>query len=180
LLENPKGNGDYQLKHSVERELAAILDRLREHILSEASRLAEGAPIRLDDLQAAYSHLGFPSREIENAQAIITRTLRENRVIEWVAYGMALVLFSVGIVLLLVGAFGSPDVYRITCIVSGSVVELLLLLPFRFAVNCRRHNIAIRMLGILIDRVDDPKKLTTVLKETFLAIVVGNVPAEPR
>lgn len=179
-MKNAKGNDDYLLKPGVEGELNRILERLRHELLARARALAKGDRIGFDDLGQAYSALGYPNREIENAQTIITRTLRENRVTEWVAYGMALVLFSVGIVLLLVGAFGSQDVYRISCIVSGSVVELLLLLPFRFAVNCRRHNIAIRMLGILLDRVDDPKKLTTILKATFLAVVVGNAPVQPR
>ena len=179
-MENAKDNDAYPLKRSAQRELHRILDELEDLLVARARSFAEGRPIGPDDLGQAYSVLGYPNREIENAQMTITRTLRENRVTEWVAYSMALVLFSVGIVLLLVGAFGSPDVYRVSCIISGSVVEMLLLLPFRFAVNCRRHNIAIRMLGILLDRVDDPKKLTTILKNTFLAVVVGNAPAQPK
>ena len=94
---------------------------------------------------------------------------------------MALLFFVAGMVLLGVGVFGSQDVgYRITSLVSGSVVELLLILPFRFAINTRRHNIAIRMLGILIDRTDDPKKLSAILKETFATIVTGNVNVDSR
>jgi len=179
-MKDPNPSDEPQLDERAQRELTRITGELRRLLLDRAGRLAEGRRITADDLDQAYSQLGFPNRELEDAQAIITRTLRENRVSEWVAYVMALVLFSLGIVLLLAGVFGSQDVtYRITSIVSGSVVELLLLVPFRWAINCRRHNIAIRMLGILIDRVDDPKKLTTLLKDTFLAVVVGNVPQDP-
>jgi hypothetical protein len=68
----------------------------------------------------------------------------------------------------------------VTGIVGGSVFELLILVPFRFAINSRKHNIAIRMLGILLDKVDDPQKLTAVLKETWLVVVVGKMPAGPK
>ena len=34
-------------------------------------------------------------------------------------------------------------------ICGGSVVEVLILMPFRFAINSRRHNIALRMLGLI-------------------------------
>jgi len=88
---------------------------------------------------------------------------------------MAAAMFVFGLALLCIGIFADDSAtYRVASIVGGSVVELLLLLPLRFAINSRRHNIAIRMLGILLDRVDDPKKLSTLLKDTFLAVVFGN------
>ena len=55
---------------------------------------------------------------------------------------------------------------------AGSIVELLILIPFRFAINSRRHNISLRMLGLIINRVDDPKKLAPLLKDTFLSVVL--------
>jgi hypothetical protein len=46
-------------------------------------------------------------------------------------------------------------------------------MPFRFVINSRRHNIALRMLGLILNRVDDPKKVAPLLKDTFLAVVLG-------
>jgi hypothetical protein len=179
-MESLQPDDDYQLKAGTEKELARITADFRRLLIREAKRLG-GNDFNPDDLETAYYRLGLPNRETEDAQTIITRTLKENRVNEWVAYGMALTLFLTGIVLLGAGVFGSQDTaYRITSIISGSIVELLLLLPFRFATNCRRHNIAIRMLGILIDRIDDPKKLAAVLKDTFLAVVTGKINVDSR
>jgi len=120
-------------------------------------------------------------KSILDAQAIISQTLRENRAFEWVSYAMALSLFVLGIILVGVGVFaGKGATYSVTSIVGGAVFELLILVPFRFAVNSRKHNIAIRMLGILLDKVDDPRKLTAVLQDTFLAVVVGKLPTGPK
>jgi len=60
--------------------------------------------------------------------------------------------------------------------ISGSVLETLLLMPLRLAINCRRQNIAIRMIGMLIDKVHDPKKLSSLLSQVFRAVVVGDLP----
>jgi hypothetical protein len=86
---------------------------------------------------------------------------------------MAVILFVFGLILLSVGLVNGDLATRVGCLVGGSVVELLILIPFRFAVNSRRHNIAMRMLGLIINRVDDPKKLAPLLKDTFLAVVLG-------
>ena len=99
--------------------------------------------------------------------------MKENRIIEWVSYVMAVILFVFGLVLLSIGALGGDVATRVGCLLGGSIVELLILVPFRFAINSRRHNIALRMLGLIINRVDDPKKLAPLLKDTFLAVVVG-------
>jgi hypothetical protein len=86
---------------------------------------------------------------------------------------MAIILFVFGLVLLSVGVALGDTATRIGAFAAGSIVELLILIPFRFAINSRRHNIALRMLGLIINRVDDPKKLAPLLKDTFLAVVLG-------
>jgi len=180
-MENAQTDSDYQLRKGADKALARILAEFRRLLVAQAKRRSGEEGIEPCDLEDAYGRLGFPNRALADAQTIITQTLRENRVGEWVAYVMALLLFLAGMVLLGVGVFGSQDVaYRITSLISGSVVEMLLILPFRFASNTRRHNIAIRMLGILIDRTDDPKKLAAILKDTFATVVTGNVNVDPR
>ncbi|MEX0715248.1 MAG: hypothetical protein WD066_01605 [Planctomycetaceae bacterium] len=118
----------------------------------------------------------FPNPETSrfaDAQAVISQALRENKVVVCVSYGMAVVLFLFGLVLLGMGVAHHDTGTRIGAFIGGSIVESLILIPFRFAINSRRHNIALRMLGIVLDRVDDPAKAAPLLKETFLAVVLG-------
>lgn len=172
-----KSPEELPLEPEVEAELKKVLSDVRDLLLSKASYFARGRAIDREDIGHAYELLGFPDRAIQDAQTIITQTLRENRMVECGAYGMALVMFATGIALLCAGVFGSPDLsLRVTSLVAGSLLETLLFLPVRLAINSRRHNIAIRMLGILLDRVHDPKKLGAALNETFLAVVLGRVP----
>ncbi len=182
MMGKPKGE-DIRLDSRAEETLSHFVSRLRELLIDEASKAAGRRPIESNDLEEAYivvtsRHL---DKSILDAQAIISQTLRENRAFEWVSYAMALSLFLLGIILVGVGIFsGKGAAYSVTSIVGGALFELLILIPFRFAVNSRKHNIAIRMLGILLDRVDDPRKLTAVLQDTFLAVVVGKMPAGPK
>ena len=166
------------------RAFQELVGDLREALLREAAKRSTDGHITEEDLVAAYRVLSFPSKEaiqFADAQAIISQALRENRLIEWVSYGMAIVLFIFGLVLLSVGAIASDTTTRAGCLAAGSIVELLILVPFRFAINSRRHNIALRMLGLILNRVDDPKKLAALLKDTFLLVVLGkaqfNVPS---
>jgi len=157
------------------QEFAALM---REALLKEASSLSPTEHISEDDLNAAYKALNFPTKDslrIADAQAIISQALRENRVIEWVSYGMAIVLFLFGLALLAVGTVANNSLAQVGFLAAGSIVELLILMPLRFAINSRRHNIALRMLGIVLNRVDDPKILARLLKDTFLSVVLGKV-----
>ncbi len=165
-------SGEYQLDPEADAAVDEVVQQFRGLLISETRKLAVGEPLHPQHLEDAYRNLMRP--RLGEAQATISQTLRENRVIEFISYGMASVLFLFGLVLLAIGVVGDDAVaFRVASIAGGSVVELLLLLPLRFAMNSRRHNIAIRMLGILLDRVDDPKKLSTLLKDTFLAVVLG-------
>ncbi len=166
-----------QLDPSAEETFEDLVANLREALFSEAQRTAVGGRISDDDLVTAYKRLSYPSKDslqFGDAQSVISQALKENRVVEWVSYVMALILFVFGLILLTLGAVSGDVATRVGYLFSGSIVELLILVPFRFAINSRRHNIALRMLGLIINRVDDPKKLSPLLKETFLAVVVGN------
>jgi hypothetical protein len=165
------------LDPSAEKAIRQLSSDLTDALLGEASRIAEGASINDDDLYQAYRRLCFPSKDsiqFADAQAVISQALRENRNLEWVSYGMAVTLFFFGLLLLALGAFKDDVGTRIGCLISGSIVQLLILIPFRFAINSRRHNIALRMLGMVINSVADPKKLSPLLRETFMAVILGS------
>ncbi len=175
-MSEPSQNPERLLDPSANKAFQQLVADLREILLAEAHRTAVGGRITDEDLYTAYTRLTFPTKDsiqFADAQTVISQALQENRVIEWVSYGMAVILFVFGLILLSVGLVNGDIATRVGCLVGGSVVELLILIPFRFAVNSRRHNIAMRMLGLIINRVDDPKKLAPLLKDTFLAVVLG-------
>ncbi len=171
-----KDNLGKPLDPAAERALAELFRDLRRALISRASELSIADTLTDDDLHLAYQRFGFPDRDalrFADSQAVISQALRENQAIEWISYGMAIVLFVFGLTLLGFGiAYGDVAV-RIGAFFGGSIVELLILIPFRFAINSRKHNIALRMLGIILNRVDDPKKVAALLKDTFLAVVLG-------
>ena len=176
-MSEPSKNPERLLDPSANEAFQELVSDLREALLSEAQRTSVGGRITDEDLLLAYKRLEYPTKDslqFADAQAVISHALKENRIIEWLAYVMALILFGFGLILLSVGAVNSDVATRVGCLFSGSIVELLILVPFRFAINSRRHNIALRMLGLIINRVDDPKKLAPLLKETFLSVVLGN------
>jgi len=158
------------------RALAQLVGDLRRSLLVEANRTSTENLIREEDLVAAYKRLQFPPRSalrFADAQEVISQALRENQIIEWISYGMAVILFVSGLALLGFGVAHSDIATRTGAFVGGSIIELLILIPFRFAINSRRHNIALRMLGLILNRVDDPKSVAPLLKETFIAVVLG-------
>lgn len=175
-MSEPNKNPEALLDPSATKALQELASELREALLSEAAKFSREGRITDEDLALAYKRLSFPSRDamaFDNAQAVISQALRENRVIEWVSYAMAVVLFVFGLGLMSFGVANGDIATRIGCIISGSIIELLILIPFRFAINSRRHNIAMRMLGLIINRVDDPKKLAPLLRDTFMSVVLG-------
>jgi len=175
-MSEPSKNPERLLDPSVNEAFQGLVADLREALLSEAQRTSVGGRITDDDLLLAYTRLSYPTKnslQFADAQAVISQALKENRTIECVSYVMAVILFGFGLVLLSVGAINSDVATRVGCPLGGSIVELLILVPIRFAIKSRRHNIALRMLGLIINRVDDPKKLAALLKGTFLSVVLG-------
>jgi hypothetical protein len=175
-VEDTSCNLGKPLDPSARKALPQLVSDLREALIVEAGRVSEVEYITADDLLWAYKRLSLPNKDslqFADAQAVISQALQENRFLELVSYGMAIVLFVIGLILLIFGVVHNNDAVRIGAFIGGSLVEVLILIPFRFAINSRRHNIALRMLGLIINRVDDPKKLAPLLKDTFLAVVIG-------
>jgi len=176
----PLENVESRLDPDANRQLSNALDALRRHIVADAAKLApKGVAISEDDVHAAYtSVLGRTpeSTVVGDAQATISQALKENQVVEWVSYCMAITWFLVGLALLLIGALTADVPTRLGFLSGGTIVQLLILAPVRIAMNSRRHNIAIRMLGIILSRVQDPKDLAPLLKESFLRVVLGVQP----
>ncbi len=166
------------------RALPDLVAHLRDDLLREAARLSAGNPVTADELHCAYSQFSFSrprDNPVADAQLIVSRALRENRAVEWGSYGMALVLFIFGLVLLSLGVVHSDIGIRTGALLSGSVAEVLILLPFRFAINSRRHNIALRMLGYVLSfSQHDGKVAAALLKDTFVAVVLGESPMSAR
>lgn len=163
------------LDPSATKAIQELLAGVRTNLLLEAARLSDDQAITSEHLWEAYQRLCLPDKgrlQWVDAQAIISTALSENRKFEWLACGMAILLFVFGLTLLSVGILDSDVATRAAALIGGSIAELLILLPFRVVINSRQ-NIALRMLGIVINRVDDPKKLAPLLKDTFLAVVLN-------
>lgn len=161
-------------------DLQTIIEDFRELLLYHANQKSEGDRITAQNLRDVSEQMKGLNRELRDglrasadAQAVISVALKENKFVEWISYIMALILFAFGLFLLWKGATDSDVSTRIGTLISGSIIELLILIPFRFAINSRRHNIALRMLGIILDRVTDPKKVAPLLKDTFMGVVLG-------
>lgn len=172
----PADNLGKPLDTSANRALAGLVSSLRDALVLEAIRLSSDSHVTDVDLYQAYQRLSYPNKDslaFADAQAVISQALSENRTFELISYGMAIVLFVFGLVLLGAGVASADAATRVGALFSGSIVELLILIPFRFAINSRRHNIALRMLGLILNRVDDPKKVAPLLKDTFVAVVLG-------
>lgn len=134
-----------QLEASGAKVLPDLVVRLREDLLREAARLSAGGPITEDELQSAYQRISLadpPDDPVADVQLVVSRALRENRMVERVSYAMAVILFVYGLVLLSLGVAHGDIGTRVGALASGSLVELLILIPFRVAINSRRHNIA--------------------------------------
>jgi hypothetical protein len=174
--ESTTENLEERLDPGASKALRQLRTDLYEALLAEARRLSEANAITEDDVYRAYQRLSFPDRNslaFADAQSVVSQALRENRAFEWVSYGMAVVLFLFGLVLLGAGVVSGDVATRVGALFGGSIVEILILIPFRIIVNSRRQNIALRMLGVILNRVHDPKKVAPLLKDTFLAVVLG-------
>ena len=170
-----QSSGGPPLDRDADEVLLKLVARFRDTLIEQTYERVGAQQTSAADLEETYNQILHSHRATrQDVQSIISTAFRENRVIEWVAYGMALTLFSVGIVFLCAGVFGS-ETARISGIVGGTVSELLLLGPLRYASNSRRHNIAIRMLGAVLEKVDDPNAFADLLKEFFSVIVTGKI-----
>ncbi len=159
------------LSQAAHEALDEAVNELTNIVDSKARQFSKADVVTADDIHHALKWLSFPDERFADAQKIVARALDENRRLEWASYGIAVVLFLFGLVLLVIGAAFGDSAARSGALFSGSIVEMLILMPFRVIVNSRRENIALNMLGIILDRVDDPQKLATLLLR-FLSVYI--------
>ncbi len=157
------------------KELDEVLRELRDRLKAKSSLLSRTGTVSAYDVRRAYDEFTSEKRspKFADAQKIVSQALDENRRLERLSYRMAVVFFLSGLAILIAGVAFGDSAARSGALFSGSIVEMLILMPFRVIVNSRRENIALNMLGIILDRVDDPKKLATLLLR-FLAIYVDS------
>jgi hypothetical protein len=170
---------DFRLEVRAEETLSRFVSHTKKLLVDKAVEIAGGRPVEPDDLEEAYATITGRQvdKSIGDAKAIISWALRENRTFIGVSYTMALSLLLLGIIVVVAGIFyGVGATYRVSSIVGGMLFALLALIPFKFAANSHKHTLAIRMLGVLLDRVDDPRKLAGVLNDTLGAVVVRKTP----
>jgi hypothetical protein len=165
-----KGNA-FQFDARAEETLSRFVSHFKKLLVDEATKTANGQPVEPDDLEEAYA--AITGRQVDkstvDAQAIISWALRENRTFEGISYAMTFSLLLVGIIVVVAGIFsGVGATYSVSSLVGGILFALLAFIPFKFAVNSHKHTLAIRMLGVLLERVDDPRKLAAVLQDTLL------------
>jgi hypothetical protein len=146
-----------------EDAIRVLVEEFRHRLEEEALEI-KGARkatwVSATHVRTAYRRLTTPAGGRTDAQKLITTAFQENRFVEWTGYGMALVLFLLGVSLLVYAVIGPVEVAgRVASLVGGSVAELVLVIPLRFSINARRHNFALRILGLMLDQVDDPSLL---------------------
>jgi hypothetical protein len=173
--ELPLNNLEKQLDPAALQASLQYRDALYEELLAKAQAISRASRITADEVHCAYWQIVYPNKEMRpfaDSQVYISQALEENRGAERIAFSMAMALFLVGLVAIGMGIAQGDAAVRLANFFGGTIVELLVLVPFRFVVNSRRHNISIRMLGILLEGVDDPKKVAAMLKQMFPAIVL--------
>jgi hypothetical protein len=109
---------------AADRALQELVSDFQETLVGKASNLSTGDSVTEHDLYKAYEGLAYPSKEslqFADAQAVISQALRENRAIEWISYGMALVLFVFGLILLTVGIVHGDPGTRVGSFFGGSI-----------------------------------------------------------
>jgi hypothetical protein len=168
------------LEREAEDTFQQLLAGFRVLLVDTANEIAENTPANREHYEAAYRRLIPPDKRWRDAaQANITKALKDNRVIEVGCYLAALVLFTLGIVLIVYCVFSeNVSVERVVGVVAGSVSNVLLYIPMRFAINARKNNIAIRLLGYFLDRVDDPQLMAESVRRLIGEVLPGSASGE--
>lgn len=161
----PEADNPFSYEMHTKERLDELGKQFESLLLAQASRSAPGRPIGTNDLDEAYRELITTDREsFRDAQGIISRAIRENRVGERLAYGMTTSLFALGLILLVIGAWHG----QVASVLAGSIVELLFPFPLRTAVSIREENLRMRVLGMMIDKGGDARTMASILKNTLM------------
>lgn len=146
---------------------------IERSLISEAARHAEGGLITVEHLDLAAKPLLIPEfdrgqfatklkQNVRRSQAksVVERSIARNRPYELLALGMSVALFMLALFLLLWAAVDAQNTTPVTArLLGGMSCVGLLLIPFRYAVEIRRHNMALQLLGHLLDQTDDDQQL---------------------
>jgi hypothetical protein len=153
----------------IDEVLMSFVDQFRDQLAQESRRLAAKDSVEVNAAHVMTANENLTQRDSvarRDSQAVISTAFQENQMAEWLSYGMAGVMFVLGIVLILSGTFGSAEApHQIAKIIGGSITQVLVVFPMRFAYDARRHNIAIRMFGSLLDRTTDAKTIAALVKQ---------------
>jgi hypothetical protein len=164
---------------NINEVVAQFVDQFRDRLTAMAeeiyvARKSDGG-IAAEHVEAAYKRITVPTSGLRDpAQKNIQAAIKANRRIEYASYFMAALLFILGIFLITYGVFGPVDAGgRVAALVGGPITSVLLLLPWRFAIQARRHNVAISLLGFLLDRVDDPRLFAELVQRLMSEVTPG-------
>ncbi|GEM_PF-7086940 len=163
---NPEGAMPHELsaEETLDRLVVEFTQQLKE-IAVDLSR-TEGRQLAAEHVQAAHRRIVKSSdKSRSQAQRIIALAFKENKYLEIAALLMAAALFLFGIAIIGHGVFASAEAgVRITSLAGGSLLQVLVLFPLRITVKSRQHNFAIRILGLLLERIDKPEVLATLFR----------------
>lgn len=152
-----------------EDALDRLLHELGERVKEMAVEFArqEGGKLSADHVKAAYRrHVKSPKSPRSQAQRIIAQAFRDNRYLEIAAFSMAMALFVFGVVILAYGVFASSDTgERVAGIAGGSVLQVLVVFPLRITAKTRQQNLAIRIFGYLVDRIEKPEVIAALFQQ---------------
>jgi hypothetical protein len=166
------------LDASAARQLKSLLDSIQQTLLRDAVKLSRGDSITEDDLYNAARPLLSPDSEAAEfggrlqknlrrvkAKSVIEKSIRRNRPYELMALVCSVLLFLLGLLLILWAVlFSEQSLEVVARLVGGVVCGGLLLVPFRYAVEIHRHNVALDLLGHVLDQCDDESSLAAALQ----------------
>jgi hypothetical protein len=165
---------DRRLSPEANAALTSFTQKFEDQLRGLARKLAvaKKSDVTGEDVEAAYDQILNPRRRPRlAARRMIAGAFAENRKVEFLAYAMMIVLFLFGLAAFTYGVFSRTDeTGRFAGVLGGSIMQVLLVMPLRLALNARRHNFAIRIFGFLLDRVDDPALLADLIRQLLLAV----------
>lgn len=151
---------------------------LRTTLLSAAADVSDGKHIRADDIQQIAQRFDFSdafrsqvSTRLRKrtaqatAKAVIEKSIRRNRPYARLAIGISITLFAVGLFLILRAAIAPQSSLQVVAqLIGGLGCGGMLLVPFRYAVEVSRHNVALDLLGPVLDQTDDGASVASALQ----------------
>jgi hypothetical protein len=158
---------------ALEHFAGKLLELLEAIAREKSAAKREAGQVGAEDVQAAFVRMrAAVMRPRTKARRMIASAIAENRKVAFIASAMMIILFCFGLTVFGYGVFGHADENaRLAGVLGGSIMQLLLIMPLQLAVNARRHNFGIRILGFLLDHVEDPALLADLIRHLLEAIL---------